>query len=169
MYREDIDENQYFFFNVMLDEKGEPILGVGKCEKDHKNKKLKCNSQSHLNLMMTTVKLMSYVENDGVFHIDGTHGVVKNRFPLDVFAVTDMHGQLHPIAFMLTSYETEYDFDQFYSGLIDLAEMLNLSFDPTYIMQDATAASYNSAKKYFPNAIILMCFFHVMQNVNISI
>jgi hypothetical protein len=58
---------------------------------------------------------------------------------------------------MLTSFETEYDFDQFYSGLIDSSEMLNLSFDPTYIMQDA---SFNSAKKYFPNALILMCFFH---------
>ena len=51
--------------------------------------------------MLTSVNLMSYVEYDGVFHIDGTHGVVKNRFPLDVFAVTDMHGTLHPIAFML--------------------------------------------------------------------
>ena len=33
-------EDQLFFFNVKLDEIGEPILGVGKCEKDHTNKKL---------------------------------------------------------------------------------------------------------------------------------
>ena len=153
---------------MKLDEKGEPILGVGKCDKKHKNKKIKCDHDSHLNLMVTSVRLMSYVEFDGVFHIDGTHGIVKNRFPLDVFAVTDMHGQLHPIAFMITSFETVYDFDQFYFGLIQLAETLNLNFDPEYIMQDACEASYNSACKYFPNAIVLMCFFHVMQNVIIS-
>jgi len=117
--------------------------------------------------MLTSVKLMSYVECDGVFHIDGTHGIVKNRFPLDVFAVTDMHGQIHPIALMLTSFETVYDFDQFYEGLIKLEENLNLNFDPEYIMQDACEASYNSARKYFPDAVILICFFHVMQNVNI--
>ena len=145
MYKEGIDEERYFFFNVKLDEKGEPILGVGKCDKKHKNKKIKCDHDSHLNLMVTSVRLMSYVEFDGVFHIDGTHGIVKNRFPLDVFAVTDMHGQLHPIAFMITSFETVYDFDQFYFGLIQLAENLNLNFDPEYIMQDACEASYNSA------------------------
>ena len=26
---------------------------------------------------------------DGIFHIDGTHGIVKNRFPLDVCGITD--------------------------------------------------------------------------------
>ena len=40
LYRENIPEDQSFFFNVKLDEIGEPILGVGKCEKDHTNKKL---------------------------------------------------------------------------------------------------------------------------------
>ena len=55
---------------------------------------------------------------EGMLHIDGTHGIVKNRFPLDVFAITDKTGQLFPISFMITSFETEYDFDQFYSGLI---------------------------------------------------
>ena len=108
---------------------GEPILGVGKCEKLHKNKKVLCNSLSHFNVMLTSIQLMKYVEYDGVFHIDGTHGIVKNRFPLDIFAITDSIGQLHPIAFMLTSFETKYDFDQFYSGLIKLAEKLDLNFD----------------------------------------
>ena len=61
---------------------------------------------------------MSFIEYEGMFHIDGTHGIVKNRFPLDVFAITDKTGQLFPISFMITSFETEYDFDQFYSGLI---------------------------------------------------
>ena len=68
---------------------------------------------------------------------------------------------------MITSFETVYDFSLFYSSLISLAKILKLDLDPEYIMQDAFDASYNAAKKYFPNAIILMCFFHVKQNVNI--
>ena len=98
-------------------------------------------------------------------HIDGTHGIVKNRFPLDVFAITDKTGQLFQISFMITSFETEYDFDQFYSGLIQLSDDLDLNFDPDFIMQDAAEASANSAIKFFPNVTILMCYFHVMQNV----
>jgi hypothetical protein len=40
LYRENIPVNQYFFFGVQFDEDGEPILGLGKCEKDHTNKKV---------------------------------------------------------------------------------------------------------------------------------
>ena len=90
---------------------------------------------------------MSFVEYDGTFAVDCTNGITRNRFPLDVFGVIDMIGQLHPIAFMLTSFETEYDFDHLYSGLIKLAEILDFNFDPEYIMQDAAGASALSAKK----------------------
>ena len=117
--------------------------------------------------MLTSIELMNSVENEGVFHIDGTHGIVKNKYPVDIFGVSDQHGTLHPNAFMITSFETVYDFSLFYSSLIYLAKILKLDLDPEYIMQDACDASYNAAKKYFPNAIILMCFFHVQQNVNI--
>ena len=66
--------------------------------------------------MLTSIKLMRNIEYDGVYHIDGTHGIVKNRFPLDIFGITDRAGTLHPIAFMLTSFEAQYDFERFYSG-----------------------------------------------------
>ena len=120
IYTERIFHIINIFFNVDLDETGEPILCVGKCCKDHVNKKIKCSQKTHFNLMLTSIKLMRYVKYDGVFHIDGTHGIVKNRFPLDVFAITDRNGTLHPIAFMLTSFETQYDFERFYLGKLDV-------------------------------------------------
>ena len=52
-----------------MDEIGEPILGVGKCEKDHTNKKIKCGNKSHFNLMFTSLKLMKHIEYEGMFHI----------------------------------------------------------------------------------------------------
>ena len=91
--------------------------------------------------------------------------MVKNKYPVDVFGVTDAHGKLHPISFMITSFETVYDFTLFYKSMIALAELLDLNFDPEYIMLDTCQASYNAARACFPNITILMCFFHVMQNV----
>ena len=169
LYYEGIAVDKYFFFGVEFDENGEVILGCGKCDPLHQNKKngIKCSSSSHLNLMMTSIELMNSVENEGVFHIDGTHGIVKNKYPIDIFGVSDQHGTLHPIAFMITSFETVFDFSLFYSSLISLAKKLKLDLDPEYIMQDACDASYNAATKLFPNSIILMCFFHLQQNVNI--
>jgi hypothetical protein len=38
---------------------------------------------------MTSIELMNSVENEGVFHIDGTHGIVKNKYPIDIFGVSD--------------------------------------------------------------------------------
>ena len=64
--------------------------------------------------------------------------------------------------------ESEYDFDHLYFGLKELACVLGLHFDPEYIMQDAALASANSANKYFPNTLFLMCYFHVMQNVRFN-
>ena len=56
------------------------------------------------------------------------------------------------------------DFVRFYHGLVQLADKMDLEFDPDYIMQDAWAASYNAANKIL-NATILMCYFHVMYNI----
>ena len=70
-----------------------------------------------------------------------------------------------PTAFMITSHETEADFSHFFSGLKDLAMELDLSFDPRFFMQDAQKACFNSTKKEFPDAEILMCFYHVKENI----
>ena len=67
---------------------------------------------------------------------------------------------LHPIAFMISSFETVYDFNLYYKGLLALAELPDLDLDP-----ESCDASYNAARQFFPNATILMCWFHVQQNV----
>jgi len=34
---------------------------------------------------------------DGVYHMDGTHGIVNNRFRLDVFGITDRQDHFLPV------------------------------------------------------------------------
>jgi len=79
--------------------------------------------------------------------------------------VSDKCGQFHPVAFVVTSHETTEDFKIFYEALIDMCKTLKVKYKPVYIMQDACPASKEAILLFFPNVIILMCYFHVKKNV----
>ena len=49
--------------------------------------------------------------------------------------------------------------------LIKLASEMGIDFNPDYLMMDSSDATYNAASTIFPNETILMCYFHMMQNV----
>jgi hypothetical protein len=58
-------------------------------------------------------------------------------FRLVVYGITDIQGRLHPVAFMLTSTESEEDFVNFYVGLNNLkCKNINIDYNPRFIMQD---------------------------------
>jgi len=79
--------------------------------------------------------------------------------------ITDIQGHFHLIATMITSNETEEDFLYFYRGIKALAEKLDLSFEPKYLLQDAQRSSYNAVKEVFPDVKVLMCWYHVKTNL----
>lgn len=145
-------DKQYYFFNVNLNETGEVVLGDG-------------SEEDHLMIFMTSKSLMQNVELEGLYHIDGTYKITIQGYPLVVFGVSDLHGQFHPIAFMLTSNEKEIEFSIFYEALKIESESLDLEFEPEFILQDAQQSSHNAALKSFPNVIILMCYWHMLENV----
>lgn len=66
---------------------------------------------------------------------------------------------------MITSHETENDFVVFFSAVRELAKDLDIEFDSEFFIQDAQRACYNATKTVFPNSTILMCYFHVKQNI----
>ena len=47
---------------------------------------------------------LKHMSIDEVFHIDGAHGTVKNKYSVDIFDESDQHGTLHPVAFMIASF-----------------------------------------------------------------
>lgn len=153
LFKENIDENTPFFFNVKFDEDGIVKLNNG-------------SEESHINIMITSKKLLRNLEseNEGPFHIDATYKLIKNKFPVVVFAKTDFHHQIHPIAFVITSHEQTKDYVEIYKGLISVSDQLNIEFNPEYIIQDAWDASYNAAKELFPECKVLMCWYHVRSN-----
>ena len=115
---------------------------------------------------MKSISMMSKCANKGVFHIDGTYKLIKNRFSVIVFGVGDIAAEFHPIAYCITSHENEKDLcNNFFIALKKIATEMNLDFSPEHLMINASDATYNAVLKLFPGFIILMCYFHVMQNV----
>ena len=152
LYSDKLEDDDMFYFNIKLDEDGIPIVGDG-------------NPNNHLSIMMTSKALIKRVEETGVFHVDCTYKLIKNGFPVLIFGISDIKGQFHPIAYNITSHEDENDFANFFNGLKDLVGSLGLAFNPRFFMQDTCDASYNATKKCFPNVEILMCYFHVCENI----
>ena len=74
-------------------------------------------------------------------------------------------GQIHLIAFMITSNETNEDFSFFLSGLVSVCKELDLEFDPQWTMQDAQLSCKQAVEDVCENTIVLMCYYHVMSNI----
>ena len=93
---------------------------------------------------------------------DGTYKLFSLGYVLEVFGVVDIIGAFHPVAFMISSSEDEGDFMHFFDGIRDLATTINVEYKVEFLMQDACRASFNAARISFPNAVVLMCYFHVV-------
>ena len=109
---------------------------------------------------------MYKAKEQGIHHIDGTYRITTYGYPLINYGISDRCGQFHPVTFTLTSHETTEDFLVFYEALIDLCNTLRIKYKPIYIMQDACPASKEAILNFFPDVIILMCYFHVKKNVS---
>ncbi|CAF1025057.1 unnamed protein product [Brachionus calyciflorus] len=153
LFSEDLDEHEPFFFNVKFDSKNKIIINNGSEEK-------------HINLMVTTKHLMSRIDSNlqGCYHLDATYKLIKNGFPLIVLGRTDSVHDFHPLGFCISSHEQEVDYYDFFQGFKTLSGMLDIEFDPNYLVQDAWLASYNAVSSHFDNCRVLMCYFHVIFN-----
>ena len=56
------------------------------------------------------------------------------------------------------------NFFEFFTGLIELADKMEIDFDPDYLMMDSSDATYNAAVRVF-NSKILMCYYHMKANI----
>jgi hypothetical protein len=70
---------------------------------------------------------------------------------------------------MITSHETAADYSHFFKSMLDLCSKLNDNLEPKYMVQDADQAIGNAVVDTFPECTIIMCYFHVKQNVTILI
>ena len=71
----------------------------------------------------------------------------------------------HPVAFMLTSHESHDDYVYFYRSMAMIVAALNIPLTIPYLMQDASKAEYAGIKSVHPNFVLIMCYFHVKENI----
>ena len=66
---------------------------------------------------------------------------------------------------MFTARKREVDYDHFFKSLSAIMLKFQINFKPDYIVIDACYASANCISKIFPDCHILMCWFHLKQNI----
>ncbi|POM66822.1 Hypothetical protein PHPALM_17253 [Phytophthora palmivora] len=101
-----------------------------------------------------------------LFHMDSTHSIVKQRYPVFVFGVSDSCEKYFPLVYFCTSQRTGVDIEWCLSFLKRaIWESFMVRFAPKFIMIDADNVQFNTCSSQLPDLKILMCWFHVCQNV----
>jgi hypothetical protein len=95
---------------------------------------------------------------------DATYKIFREKFNLVAYGRTDLKRAYHPIAFMITSHKCTEDYEYFYRSLSHITSSLSIPLSICYVVQDASLSEYQGLKNVFPEACVLMCYFHSNYN-----
>ncbi|EGZ11995.1 hypothetical protein PHYSODRAFT_380775, partial [Phytophthora sojae] len=123
---------------------------------------------------LTSLQLMEryiVVQNDPdlttLIHLDCTHGVVKQKYPVFVVGISDCAGGFLPIVYYCASQRRGVDISWCLAFLKRVVfSEIQVRFKPDFVMMDADKAQYNACAAELPETTVLMCWFHVTQNVH---
>ena len=140
------DENEAFIVNSKLleDENGGLIKFV--------------IIMSTKNLIMKNLELST---DRWMLALDSTYQTNMDECPVIMFGKIGADGKFRPIGLVLTKKE---DMDSYKLVLDFIRETSKVN--PESVMADGDPAITAAAEEVFPNAVRLMCFTHVMRNVN---
>lgn len=103
-------------------------------------------------------------DNITILHVDSTFGVVNARYSFFAFGISDRRGVYHPLAFFCTSHRTASDIAWCIAQMKEVSLVCGGTFMPDFVMTDADDAQLNAVDQEL-ECPILMCWFHVTQNV----
>lgn len=125
---------------------------------------------NHFQLMFSSKTLISKVLNGQVFHIDGTYKIIKYFYPVIVFGCSDVNRKFYPIAYAITSHKQNEDYVWFFTKLNEVCQtLLNFEFKPKYLICHASKAIGGAIETCYPDATLLMCWFHMKANIKNNI
>jgi hypothetical protein len=99
-------------------------------------------------------------------HVDATYKLMQSGFLLLTMSTEDRshHGRLVAIAISL--HENSIAYQTFFTSVKSYCiDQLNLSWEPQYVLSDGAESIQNAVKAVFPNAIHLLCYFHLIKAV----
>ena len=98
--------------------------------------------------------------------IDSTGSVDTHSLAVSFIMIATCVGAL-PIGMIITGEKTEAAYSKAFEQLRDLTVQIdaNSKWDAEIVMTDHDDAIRNAVKKLFPNAVLWLCTFHVLQAV----
>ncbi|POM63162.1 hypothetical protein PHPALM_27575 [Phytophthora palmivora] len=101
-----------------------------------------------------------------VLHVDSTHNTVNTRYLVFILGISDPSGRYFPMVYYCSSQRRTQDTVWCLAFIKRvLRERFAATFSPNFVMTDADDAQYNASVDQLPTSCILMCWFHVSQNI----
>jgi hypothetical protein len=154
------DDNAPLTFTSQSDENGNGLVGKG-------------IDASPFIVEVATRNLLRRLERPSasfVLHIDATYKLSQVGYPVLVVGISDCCRTFHLIAFCIVSQTTELVYASALASLSRIyATVTGRAIQLTYVMGDANDAQFNALQTAFGSTSsfnFLMCFFHVLLNVN---
>ena len=91
--------------------------------------------------------------------VDATYRVVQWGLPFFLLVVVDEHHESFPVAYFMVAEETDISIVEVFVRIKGLVP----KWDPGVFIMDKSDAEIGAVKKVFPNAVIILCEFHVKQ------
>lgn len=116
---------------------------------------------------ISTRRLLSEAANAEVVHADATHKVTTEKSVLIAVGVTDPNKAFHFVGLTLANHEATDDYALTFNALKSgVRSVTGINMKPTVLVCDADTAIHNGYKKAFGDPdIIIMCYFHVLLNI----
>lgn len=116
--------------------------------------------------VFSTKRLLQNALNAEILQADGTYKLNWQNYPLLVFGTSDKQRKCHIIALAMTSHETA-DAYQFCFETIknNTVKFFNQNIPFKCLLSDTDRVIKVAFKIVFPNTIELVCWFHVLKNL----
>ncbi|KAG3030806.1 hypothetical protein PC121_g5631 [Phytophthora cactorum] len=154
------EETQPFMFGWDLDQNGNPVVDNGSDEKP-----VLVGVSSRALLQRLDREPRSFI-----LRVDATFKLNQVSYPVLVIGMSDRERRFHLLAVVVLSQIVEEMYTKALAALRRVFEAVaNKPLRVYYVMGDADDGQFNSVKNGFGRDnqyVYLMCFFHVMKNVN---
>lgn len=115
---------------------------------------------------ITSKALLLNATKNTVIHCDTTYKLNWQGFPVTVIGTSDKQKQFHVLGIMVSQFEKTNDFVFCFETLKNTLDILDIPYKFNVLVSDASNAIRNAFDNSFPNSKKLMCWFHVMYNIN---
>lgn len=123
--------------------------------------------QRYFRIFVSTPRLLRSAADATTIHADATHKVTTERLPLLVVGSTDMTRKFHLIGITLASRETTEDYAFMFAAMkFGVQKITTRDIKPTALVSDADPAIHNGFRQIFDIDTHIMCYAHVMGNVD---